>query len=527
MNKRKLELYEDLFKKVGPGKTHIHIGEIADAFHCSDRHARTLLKQMGEYKWLTWTPMKGRGQKGELVCLQEPVTACYQAVDHAIGQERYDLAHQLVGFHDRSVASNLKRYLAHTAHNSENTIYAPFHRKLDWLHPHFAMGRTERHLIHEVFQTLVSHDGSAIHPNLAHHWSSSHSHTCWRFHLSSSAMFHDKTNVTAEDVVTSLNALVNSYYWRGLYDHIDAISAVTPYCVEINLSEPDPLLPSLLSRAETSILPSRFVHSEKLAFQPIGSGPFSVDINSDKVLRLNRNEHYCGQTALTKHIEIWIHEEWKQDKKCAENFFFLESGEENYQVSTQNIGHFYVLINHKELQTDSIKQGFSTLMSRDEKCSLALPFPISFSYEDNNESRQFSAKLQAALPSSSGQNKSHQVEYGRAISNQDITLGGIRLEGDQSTSLFAFFKLYPYWQQCMTWRQHSRLEEVLNLARYASCSEEREALLNTLLHELAEQNILSILATEDLTLTIPSRVAGVEINTIGWCNFSKLWIQPN
>ncbi|AGU96212.1 hypothetical protein M892_03785 [Vibrio campbellii ATCC BAA-1116] len=186
-----------------------------------------------------------------------------------------------------------------------------------------------------------------------------------------------------------------------------------------------------------------------------------------------------------------------------------------------------MLINHKELQTDSIKQGFSTLMSRDNKYILALPFPISFSYEDNNESRQFSAKLQAALPSSSGQNKSHQVEYGRAISNQDITLGGIRLEGDQSTSLFAFFKLYPYWQQCMTWRQHRRLEEVLNLARYASCSEERKALLNTLLHELAEQNILSILATEDLTLTIPSRVAGVEINTIGWCNFSKLWIQPH
>ena len=79
----------------------------------------------------------------------------------------------------------------------------------------------------------------------------------------------------------------------------------------------------------------------------------------------------------------------------------------------------------------------------------------------------------------------------------------------------------------MTWRQHSRLEEVLNLARYASCSEERKVLLNTLLHELAEQNILSILATEDLTLTIPSRVAGVEINAIGWCNFSKLWIQPN
>ncbi len=111
MSKRKLELYEGLFKKVGPGANKITIGDIASAFNCSDRHARTLLKQMSENNWLTWHPIKGRGQKGELNCHIEPIQACYQAVDIAIEQEKYELAHQLIGFNGRDVAFGLKHYL--------------------------------------------------------------------------------------------------------------------------------------------------------------------------------------------------------------------------------------------------------------------------------------------------------------------------------------------------------------------------------------------------------------------------------
>ena len=61
MNKRKLELYEDLFQKMGPGTNKVTIEQIATAFMCSERHTRTLLKQMSEMNWLTWAPARGRG----------------------------------------------------------------------------------------------------------------------------------------------------------------------------------------------------------------------------------------------------------------------------------------------------------------------------------------------------------------------------------------------------------------------------------------------------------------------------------
>ena len=63
MNRRKLELYEALFKQYGPHTSHTMMADIAKAFVCSERHARTLLKQMSSYLWLNWLPTKGRGQK--------------------------------------------------------------------------------------------------------------------------------------------------------------------------------------------------------------------------------------------------------------------------------------------------------------------------------------------------------------------------------------------------------------------------------------------------------------------------------
>lgn len=527
MSKRKLELYEGLFKKVGPGANKITIGDIASAFNCSDRHARTLLKQMSENNWLTWHPIKGRGQKGELNCHIEPIQACYQAVDIAIKQEKYELAHQLIGFNGRDVAFGLKHYLGQASSHSEKTIYAPFHRKLGWLHPHHSMERTERHLIHEVFQTLVTYHGSELKGELAHHWESDKDHMRWTFHLRSGATFHDQSPVTAADVVESLKALTLSSYWQRLYDHINVIETASLYCVVITLKDADPCLPYLLSRAETSIIPHRNIYQPEGTYIPIGSGPFIVDINSNKVLRLKRNNYYNGQNALIEQIEIWIHQEWALDKKCAENFFFLDGDEKNYKVSTTNIGYFFILLNHRDLQTRATKNALLRLLENNDVTSFDLPFPISFSYENNNDNRSFANKLMNICSPTSAKPSGSQVVYGHALSNQDLAIGGIRLEGDRATSLFAFFKLYPYWDKNLTWKQHENLLLVLQSVRSCVSLVQREALLDSLLETLYDSNVLAIIKSEDLMLTVPSRVRNVEINSIGWCDFTKLWIDQN
>lgn len=465
MNKRKLELYEDLFKKVGPGVSKISIADIARAFKCSDRHTRTLLKHMSANNWLTWLPIKGRGQKGELDCHIEPIQACYQAVDIAIQQGKYELAHQFIGFNGRDIASGLKRYLGQAFSQSEETIYARFHRTLGWLHPHHSMGRTERHLIHEVFQTLVTYQDSELKGDLAHHWESDVGHMKWKFHLKLGTTFHDHSPVTAEDVVESLKALTLSSYWRRLYDHINVIEAISTYCVVIILKHPDPGLPYLLSRAEASVMPFRNICQPEGAYTPIGSGPFIVDIHSSKVLRLKRNNHYNGQNALIEQIEIWIHQEWALDKKCAENFFFLDGDEENYKVSHPHVGYFFILINHRGLQTKATKNALLRVFESPNVDSIELPFPISFSYENNNDNRSFATALMNVHSPTKTKPSGSQVVYGHALPKKDLVIGGIRLEGDRATSLFAFFKLYPYWDKNLTWKQYEDLQRTLQSAR--------------------------------------------------------------
>ncbi|GMQ48992.1 SgrR family transcriptional regulator [Vibrio sp. 10N] len=525
INKRKLELYENLFNQLGPGEHTVTVLTIGESMNCSERHARTLLKQMSERKWLTWTPARGRGMKGTLVCLMEPLAACYQEVEQATNQGKYDTAHKLIGFNNRNVASALKQYLTQATIESENTIHAPFHRKLTWLHPHHAMERTERHLIHEIFQTLVVSKDANICGELAHSWAHCDHFRQWTFYLRTGAIFHDQTPLTALDVVESLRALSASTYWKGLYDHIADIHIDSPHQITMTLNEPDPHFLSLLCRSEAAIMPKALVHRAESAYKPIGSGPFSVTVNSDKLLRLTRHSQYSGNSALVEHIELWIHEEWAKDKKCAENFFFLNDEEETYKVSTADIGYFFLLLNHTELQKPTIKRQLESLFSSDHASSLAISLPVNFSFENNNENRTFANKLMQGLALGGSKGHGTQVIYGHPAANQDLSIGGIRLEGDRATSLFAFFKLYPYWNKNLTWKQQDKLRHTLASARQSINRIERERLLDDLLVWLYQDNVLAIIKSEDLTLTIPTRIGGVDINSIGWCDFAKLWIQ--
>ncbi len=308
----------------------------------------------------------------------------------------------------------------------------------------------------------------------------------WIFYLRSSATFHDQSNVTATDVVESLQALRHSSYWRRLYDHIIRIEANSPYCVVITLNSSDPNLPCLLSRAEASILPRNNICQPETSYSPIGSGPFLVEVNSERVLRLARNNQFCGQCALIERIEIWIHPEWAQDKKCAENFFFLDGDEESYKVSTNNIGYFFVLLNHRELQTDSVRESFVRLFQSENTTSVKFPFPVSFSYENNNDNRDFARKLMATESMVKHKLIGRQVSYGHTLVNQDFAIGGVRLEGERVMSLFAFFKLYPFWSENLTWELHEYLLETLQMIRSSRSFTEQSALLDKLIKVLYE-----------------------------------------
>ena len=521
MNRRKLELYEALFKQYGPHSSHTIMADIAKAFVCSERHARTLLKQMSSYLWLKWLPTKGRGQKGQITCLIEPESACYLLVNHAVAAEKYDQVDHLLGFNQRDVSMGLKRYLASSVKQNSSTIFARFHRQINQLHPHLAFERTERHLIHEIFQTLVNSENHEIKPELAHTWKCSDDGKIWTFYLRESATFHDGSSVDAYEVVNNFKTLSISDYWHSLYQHMIEVKAISSHVAQFTLSETDYSFAQLLSRAETAIMPSNQIYQPSHAYTPIGSGPFMVDIHSSRLIRLKRYPQYTGVTALINQIELWIYENWAEEKKCDQNFFFIHNQEDSYQVSTKEIGYFFLLLNRRELQRNEIKEPLVRFLETGETPNLNLTVPVNLSHENNNESRKLAKKLKGILPNVI----SEEVTFGHSTQRQDIRIGGIRCEYDKVTSFVAFFKLYPYWKRDLSWDQHSKLQAQIRKIRASYSPHEREYIVDKILKQLDDDNIMTIINSEDLTLNVPSRLKNVKINKIGWCDFAKLWLD--
>ncbi|WP_240001183.1 ABC transporter substrate-binding protein [Photobacterium kishitanii] len=520
INKRKLELYENLFKNLGPGTSKKTITDIASYFNCSERHTRTLLKQMTTKGWLTWHPISGRGNRGEINCLIEPIDACYQEVDKATTTNNLDLVYKLIGFNGRDTASGLWQYLSQTVTTTEDTIFVPFHRSIEWLHPHQATERTERHLISEIYQTLLANNHGRLNGNLAHSWEVSDDKRTWTFYLRAETVFHDLSRLTAADVVANFHGLQHSSHWQGLYSNIARVESCHNGMVTIELKEPDINFAWLLCRPETAIMPKRLIFSSKTDFKAIGSGPFMLGVNSNKLVRLKRFANYNQDNALVENIEFWIHHQWAKNKRCAENFFFLNHQSNCYQVTNDSVGCFVLLLNKPQLQTATVKQQLMTLFNQ-QPITINLPPLINISHENNNDSRHYAALLEQAC-----NNQSQEVKFGHYIDRQDIAICGIRNEPNRITGLISFLKLYPFWEQHLSLKQFQQFQSYLNQLTTTEHNQQQHQ-LNILLTWLNDQHLMAIISHEELRLTVPDSIQGVDINSIGWCNFKKLWIKPS
>ena len=525
MSRRKLELYENIFNRVGPGKSKVTIVEVAAYLHCSERHARTLLNQMTTLGWLTWSPTVGRGNKGVLNCLLEPIQACHKEIDKANDNSNLDLVYKLVGFNGRDTAAGLWQYLSQAVTEKHDTILAPFHRCMKTLHPHFVTERTERHFISEIYQTLVEEKTNKLTGNLAHFWESNNNHTVWTFYLRPETQFHDLSVLTADDVVASFKGLIHSAQWQRLYDHIEKVIAVSFDVVEIHLSAPDPLFIKLLCRAETAIMPKQFVFANESHFRAIGSGPFLLAVNSNKLLRLQRFSQYNRTSALIEKIEFWIHESWAERKKCYQNFFFLNDSLNVYETACDYVGSFYCLITNKQLQTQDVKQNLAAAFLGDHN-QAGENYPVyTISHENNRECREYSKQLISYFDKHETL-QTKEVKFGQFLDGVDVSILGIRKEDNKYTSWFAFLTLYPHWASVLTFTQHDYLHQQIDAIRIEVDALRQQALISHVMTWLEQQHILFEIKREGLTLSVPEQIRGVEINANGWCDFSKLWIKP-
>ncbi len=68
----RLNQYQRLWQHSAGQPQSTSVSEIGSRCFCSERHARTLLRQWQQSGWLDWQASSGRGKRGTLIFLQSP-----------------------------------------------------------------------------------------------------------------------------------------------------------------------------------------------------------------------------------------------------------------------------------------------------------------------------------------------------------------------------------------------------------------------------------------------------------------------
>ncbi len=132
-------------------------------------------------------------------------------------------------------------------------------------------------------------------PSLAESWVVSDDGLYWDFSLRKDVRFHDGEPFTSDDVVFTLEEILNNpdeYSMSPLFGNIASVSAVDEHAVRITLTAPyAPLLQLLM----VEILPSHILQggeAEDFGRNPVGTGPFKFSSWDGDTITLAANDKY-------------------------------------------------------------------------------------------------------------------------------------------------------------------------------------------------------------------------------------------
>jgi peptide/nickel transport system substrate-binding protein len=167
------------------------------------------------------------------------------------------------------------------------------------LDPANVFGTESAMLVNANYNRLLDLDPNfQLKPELAQSWQPNADATVWTFKLRRGVKFHDAHELTADDVIFSLQRLIDpatgSEAAASLAFLKDAtITAPDPYTVQFKLAKPLAVFPALITVKNTFIV-EKGATSATLRLSGVGTGPFvPVDFAIDQqVHRLMKNGNY-------------------------------------------------------------------------------------------------------------------------------------------------------------------------------------------------------------------------------------------
>ncbi len=161
----------------------------------------------------------------------------------------------------------------------------------------------EHVILGQILEPLVDSDGNGrVVPSVAKEW---HFHDQGKkliFEIDSSIRFSNGKNVTAVDVVYSINRHITfQSQSKNFLNDIEEVKALSPNQVAISLKKGDVAILKILSRDQLGIVPNGWVFNTTSESPFVGTGPYILrKINSDWYLE--KNSHY---TRAEINIKKW------------------------------------------------------------------------------------------------------------------------------------------------------------------------------------------------------------------------------
>lgn len=168
----------------------------------------------------------------------------------------------------------------------------------DRFDPHLTSSYASFQVLENVYDTLVQPgDDLQMEPALATEWTVSDDQLTWTFTLREGVTFHNGRELTADDVVYSLERIRDPEVGSAVayrLDAVDTITAVDDLTVEITVTAPTPNLLTLLGGFKgMAIVAEENVDDGGIDTEPIGTGPFVFEsYTAGDGVSLVRNDDY-------------------------------------------------------------------------------------------------------------------------------------------------------------------------------------------------------------------------------------------
>ncbi|WP_433772365.1 ABC transporter substrate-binding protein [Bacillus wiedmannii] len=315
-----LEQYMHLWLQYGKGRSEgeqieITIQNISETLFCTERNSKLIIKKLEELRWIKWFPGRGRGNRSKLSFEKQPVFLILERGKEITRQgdvksgnafiERYSsyfpsLQTQFQTWIDSIFGYQVER----TSQGRRDVFRLQVQMNLDIaLDPVYATMRSECHMVKHIFDTLVYVDGNtnSIEPRLAFHWEYNEAEKIWTFYLRKGVHFHNGKQLTAQDVIYSLNRFMkaenNPHSW--MLQHVESFRAVDEYAVEIKLHTENRMFLHMISAEQCSIV------NEEEAGNLIGTGPFRLYKSNENLFILEAHHLYFRERPFLDRVELW------------------------------------------------------------------------------------------------------------------------------------------------------------------------------------------------------------------------------